>query len=212
MSACDLQLGDGIAGLLTLPSGSIDLVLTDPPWGATRAAWDQAPDWRAWWAAINHALAFGGIAVVFASMRLAMEIGPLSPRYVPQFTDGHAPMHQATRRSKSVLYGTETVTTTNAGTTRRYATSVLDVDVVPNDRPVRIHPTQKPVSLLRWLVRAYCRPGQRVADPTAGSGAALVAARAEGCEAIGWELDPEMHRAALAWIEGRDTPLFAGVA
>lgn len=254
MSAHRIIHGDGIAGLLALPRGSVSLVITDPPWGATRAPWDRPLDWRAWWAAIDHALAPGGVAAVFASMRLALAIAPIAPRrfaydlvwrknkasgylnarraplrahesilifgdsargecaYEPQFTDGHAPMHAATRRSKSQLYGRETVTVTNAGTTRRYATSVLDVDVVDNNSDIRIHPTQKPVALLRWLVRAYSRPGQLVADPTCGSGAAIHAARTERRDGIGWEADATIADRAQRWLDGRDLPLFAGGA
>lgn len=241
-----LHLGDGVAGLRSVERGSVALVLTDPPWGVTRAEWDRVPNWPDWWAAIDHALAPDGVALVFASMRLAMEIGPIAPRrfaydlvwrknrasghlnakraplrahehilvfgdtaqgesrYVPQFTDGHAPMHAATRCSKSELYGRETVIKTNAGTTRRYATSVLDVDVVPNDRPIRIHACQKPVSLLRWCVRAFSRPGELVADLTAGSGSTLIAARAEGRDSVGWEIDPVAHAKAERWIGSYD--------
>lgn len=246
-----LECGDGIAGMLALPRASVSLVCADPPWGATRARWDKPLPWRDWWAAIDHVLAPNGIALVFASMRLAIEIAPLAPRrfaydlvwrknrasghlnanraplrahesilvfgdsargeavYRPQFTEGHAPMHSATRRSRSELYGRETVTRTNAGTTRRYATSVLDVDVVGNDSEIRIHPTQKPVALYRWLVRSYAPPGSLAVDPACGSGAFLHAARVEGVSAIGWELDPARADRAQRWLDGRDLPLFA---
>ena len=132
--------------------------------------------------------------------------------YRPQFTEGHGPMSSGVRRSFSKLYRRETTTTIKAGTTRRYATSVLDVDVVPNDRPVRIHETQKPVELLRWLVRAYTEPGDLVIDSTFGSGASLKAAEVEGRRALGWEIDPARADRARRWLEGRDTALFAGVA
>lgn len=46
----------------------------------------------------------------------------------------------------------------------------------------------EPVPLLRWIVRAYSRPGDLVADPTCGTGATLIAAVAEGRRAIGWDV------------------------
>lgn len=52
------------------------------------------------------------------------------------------------------------------------------------------HPTVKPISLMRYLVRLVTPPGGTVLDPFAGSGTTLVAARAEGFDSIGIELDP----------------------
>ena len=57
------------------------------------------------------------------------------------------------------------------------------------------HSTPKPVSLMQTLVR-HCPPGI-IADPFAGSGATLVAARAEGRVAIGVEIE-ERHCEAIA--------------
>jgi DNA modification methylase len=49
------------------------------------------------------------------------------------------------------------------------------------------HPTPKPVALMERLI-AKCPPGV-VADPFAGSGSALLAARANGRQAIGVEIE-----------------------
>ena len=230
-----IRCGDGVEGLRALSRGSVSLVLTDPPWGATQAKWDVPLDWRAWWEAIDHVLAPRGVA----SVRLALDIVPLARRryaydlvwaknkasghlnakraplrahelilvfgdrvrYEPQFTFGHEPMHAATRRRGSVLYGAQRASGAEAGTTRRYATSVLPFAVVNNDGSHhRIHSTQKPEALLRWFVRAYTQPGDLVVDPTCGSGAAIRAARAEGRVGIGWEIDPETAALACAWL------------
>ncbi len=243
--------GDGLLGMAELEEGSVSLIVNDPPWGATRADWDQPLDWREWWHPIHRCLRPDGVVAVFASVRLFCEIMPLAtrrfaydliwkknrasghlnakrapmrkhesififgdsargkPRYVPQFTHGHEPMNAATRHSKSALYGRETVTVTEAGTTDRYQTSVLEYDSVPNDSVGRIHETQKPVPLLEWLLRAYSRPGELVIDPTCGSGSLLHAARHEGRDAIGWEGDDAIFQRARAWLDGTDSPLFA---
>jgi site-specific DNA-methyltransferase (adenine-specific) len=52
------------------------------------------------------------------------------------------------------------------------------------------HPTVKPNALMRWLVRLVTPPGGIVLDPFMGSGSTGVAAKAEGFQFIGLELDP----------------------
>ncbi|TDN29928.1 site-specific DNA-methyltransferase, partial [Lactobacillus crispatus] len=50
-----------------------------------------------------------------------------------------------------------------------------------------VHPTQKPVSLGRYLIRTFSNPGDVVLDNTSGSGSFLVAALQEGRNFIGIE-------------------------
>lgn len=64
-----------------------------------------------------------------------------------------------------------------------------------------IHPTVKPVALLRWLVRLVTPPGGVTLDPFMGSGSAGVAAVLEGFDYIGIELNEEYHPIAVARIE-----------
>lgn len=59
-----------------------------------------------------------------------------------------------------------------------------------------IHPTKKPIALMRWLIRLVTPPGGRVLDPFAGSGTTALAALVEGCRFIGWELLPKHHQIA----------------
>jgi len=60
----------------------------------------------------------------------------------------------------------------------------------------RLHPTQKPVEVLRPLVRTFCRTGGLVLDPFCGSGSTLVAANDEGRDFLGIELDHGHYRTA----------------
>lgn len=55
----------------------------------------------------------------------------------------------------------------------------------------RLHPTQKPIGILKPLIEAFTKPGDTVLDPFAGSGSTLVAARRTGRAAIGIEIDPQ---------------------
>jgi DNA modification methylase len=54
-----------------------------------------------------------------------------------------------------------------------------------------LHPTVKPVALMRWLCRLVTPRGGTVLDPFMGSGSTLIAADAEQFNAIGCELSPE---------------------
>jgi DNA modification methylase len=65
-----------------------------------------------------------------------------------------------------------------------------------------VHPTVKPIVLMRWLVRLVTPKGGTVLDPFMGSGSTLIAADAEQFNAIGCELSPEY--AAIAERRIRD--------
>lgn len=113
--------------------------------------------------------------------------------YVPQMTDGHAPVHAYTKHtSDGTNYGVTRRGVTGGGSTRRYPTSVLEIPVVNNDDPERIHPTQKPRRLPEWFIRTYTQPGDLVLDPTAGSGSTLLAARDLGRNYVGFDTDKKM--------------------
>lgn len=61
----------------------------------------------------------------------------------------------------------------------------------------RKHPTQKPVSLMQWVIRKLkLQPGSTILDPYCGSGSTGVAAIREGHKFIGIEIDPTYAEAA----------------
>ena len=60
----------------------------------------------------------------------------------------------------------------------------------------KLHPTQKPLSVLLPLVETFSKPGSLVLDPFAGSGSTLVAAKSLGRSYIGIELDEKYHAIA----------------
>lgn len=53
----------------------------------------------------------------------------------------------------------------------------------------RVHPTQKPVSLMAWIIDGRTQPGDLILDPYTGSGSTLRAAKDAGRHAIGIEID-----------------------
>jgi site-specific DNA-methyltransferase (adenine-specific) len=60
----------------------------------------------------------------------------------------------------------------------------------------RFHPTQKPVKLFEWLLKNYAKEGDVIFDPFAGSAAPLVACIRLGYQFMGVEKDPEYFRMA----------------
>lgn len=54
----------------------------------------------------------------------------------------------------------------------------------------RIHPTQKPVALYRWLLDKYAKPGDKILDTHLGSGSSRIAAFESDLDFWGYEIDP----------------------
>ena len=120
------------------------------------------------------------------------------PRYAPQMTPCE-PFQ--TRRGKKT--GREGVNSTNYGATdilemvtssERYPTT--DLYFASGARCKSLHPTQKPVALMEYLIKTYTNPGDTVLDNCMGSGTTGVACINTGRQFIGIERDPEYFKIA----------------
>lgn len=78
----------------------------------------------------------------------------------------------------------------------RYPLSVLDFT---RDKS-KVHPTQKPVALMEYLIKTYTDEGDTVLDNTMGSGTTGVACRNTGRKFIGIEMDPTYYGVACGRI------------
>ena len=67
----------------------------------------------------------------------------------------------------------------------------------PNDTE-RIHPTQKPVALYKWLLSRYAKPGDKILDTHGGSGSICIACHDLGFDLTWMELDADYYKAAVA--------------
>jgi len=63
------------------------------------------------------------------------------------------------------------------------------------------HPTQKPLNLLRDLIRCYSNQGDLILDPFSGSGSTLIAAYQEKRRAIGIEKDEKFYQESLKRVQ-----------
>jgi len=65
----------------------------------------------------------------------------------------------------------------------------------------RIHPTQKPVALYRWLLQNYAKQGDKILDTHLGSGSSRIAADMEGFDFYACELDKDYFDASCKRFE-----------
>lgn len=90
-------------------------------------------------------------------------------------------------------YGLKGVFTNNEGT--RHPTTVLDFPQKWR-RQDQLHPTQKPVELIEFLIKMYCPENGIVLDNCIGSGTTAVAAIKTGRKYIGYEIDKTYYEIA----------------
>ena len=110
------------------------------------------------------------------------------PTYNPQKTTGHKPANSYTKhQDDGSNYGETKVGISGGGQTDRYPRSV---QVFKTDKQkVSLHPTQKPVALLEYLIKTYSNEGDIVLDFTTGSGSTGVACLNTNRKFIGIEMD-----------------------
>ena len=137
------------------------------------------------------------------------------PTYNPQFTQGK-PLH-----SKGISYKNKEHTNQNygefhmtddsrAGSTEKYPTSILSF-AKPHPSIAK-HRTEKPIDLLRYLVRTYTNENDLVLDNCMGSGSTIVACLLENRNAVGIELDENYFNIAKQRIEECEKELETNIA
>jgi site-specific DNA-methyltransferase (adenine-specific) len=65
----------------------------------------------------------------------------------------------------------------------------------------RIHPTQKPVALYKWLLTNYAKEGDKILDTHVGSASSLIACYDMDFDAVGFELDEDYYRESKQRLE-----------
>lgn len=126
------------------------------------------------------------------------------PTYNPQFTIGE-PLH-----SKGKSYLTKDIINNNygkfdatsdkrAGSIEKYPTSIITFQKPHPSKS--IHPTQKPIELLEYLIKTYTNESEIVLDNCMGSGSTGVACKKLNRNFIGIEIDKEYFNMAKERIE-----------
>lgn len=118
------------------------------------------------------------------------------PTYNPQMTKGN-PLHgkgtsYKEKELKNNNYGKfNAIDDSRKGSTDKYPTSIVQVR---KSHPSKsLHRTEKPVELLKWLIKTYTNKDAVVLDNCMGSGSTGVACKELGRDFIGMEIDPHYY-------------------
>jgi DNA modification methylase len=244
----NLMHGDCLELMKQIPDGSIDAIITDPPYQITACKWDKIIPFDLMWEQLNRIIKPNGAIVLFGSepfssaLRMSniknykydwvWEKGRASGfqhsknkpmkahENILVFSDGttvHASQSKRrmpyfpqmekgrpyTKEIKTINTGKinhepskanlEFVGTTLKNKGERYPRSVIKYNI---HNVGLSHPTQKPVSLMEYLIKTYTNEGETVLDFTMGSGTTILACRNLNRNGIGIEMDDKYFEIA----------------
>ncbi len=195
--------GDCITAMQDMATGSVDFILTDPPYlvsykgrdGRTVANDDNARWLKPAFNQMHRVLKSGGFCISFYGWNkvdLFMEAWKSAGFRVV----GHIVFRkQYASSAKFLRYEHEMAYLLAKGDVAPPACPIPDVIDFPYTGN-KLHPTQKPVKALSELLLAFTEPGDLVLDPFCGSGSTLVAANSLGRDWLGIELEVAHHATA----------------
>jgi site-specific DNA-methyltransferase (adenine-specific) len=222
----ELYLGDCLEVMKDIPDGSVDMVLTDPPYGTTQCKWDSVIPFEPMWEQLRRVTKKNGAIVMTASQPFtsalvmsnvkmfkycwvwekAQAVGHLNAWRMPMRK--HEDICVFSRGKANYFPELEDKPVENrrpvsarTKTSDCYGSHKLDIHKCPPDKSMPrsiirfsnqqrpVHPTQKPVALMEYLIKTYTNEGETVLDFTMGSGTTGVAAKNLNRKFIGIELD-----------------------
>ena len=238
----NLMQGDCLERMSEIPDGSVDMVLTDPPYGTTACKWDSVIPFEPMWEQLKRITKKNGAIVMTASQPFT---STLIMSNVNMFKycwvwDGRraanfaqAPYMPLKNCEDVVVFSEATIAANSKNRMIYNPQGTSDIDRIckgktandhrPNRSPQNpyrqtktgyptqilefpkdqkpLHPTQKPVALMQYLINTYTNEGETVLDFTMGSGTTGVAANNIGRSFIGIELDETYFNIAKERIE-----------
>jgi site-specific DNA-methyltransferase (adenine-specific) len=247
--------GDCLTEMQKIESGSVDAIITDPPYGTTACKWDSVIDFGLMWEQLNRIIKPNGAIVLFGSepfssalrmsniknykydwvwdkvnsghqlnakrqpMRIVENIIIFNSKiYYPIMTDDGVEKAKERLAKKAKTTGSKQNET--VGDYKQYTRDMYDLDSLRYSYPKniikinkskgecnalhRLHPTQKPVALMEYLIKTYTNENETVLDFTMGSGSTGVAAKNLNRSFIGIEQDPNYFKIAEERINKQD--------
>ena len=239
----ELKQGDCLELMKDIPDGSVDLVLTDPPYGTTACKWDSVIPFEPMWEQLNRIIKPNGAICLFGNepftsclicsnikgfkyrwdwnkkipsgmgyakyrpMQQTEDICVFSKngektKYNPQLIKRDKPIKSGGNSIQARVYSGFKCMENGNEYKKTYdyknPITLIEFDKV---RKGALHPTQKPVALLEYLIRTYTNDGETVLDFTMGSGSTGVACVNTNRNFIGIELDDGYFNIARKRIE-----------
>ena len=229
-----LYNADCLSILPSLPDNSVDLILTDPPYGTTQCKWDSIIPFEPMWNELKRIIKDNGCIALFGNEPFSSALRmsnikefkydwywekshstgflnaykqPLRTielisifykqqvSYNPQIKDKDLSKIRPPRKygyKKAKVYGSYQVGINKISNKKTLPKNLIYFSSKTN----KIHPTQKPVALLEYLIKTYTNENDTVLDFTMGSGSTGVAAKNLNREFIGIELDKKYFEIA----------------
>ena len=230
-----LMFGDCLERMKSIPDGSVDLILTDPPYQTTQNKWDSIIPFEPMWEQLKRIVKPSGACVLFSAQPFTTNLiysnmkcfkysmvwkkskcgSPLTAKYkpltkhedinvfslhkktlkyYPQMSEGKPYKRKFTENKVNNMgFGIKGVETNNKGT--RHPTTILDY---PQQwrRQDQVHPTQKPVELMEFLIKSFSMENETVLDFTMGSCSTGVACLNTNRKFLGIEMDANYYEIA----------------
>src|SRR5690625_4205190 len=230
-----LMQGDCLERMKEIPDGSVDMVLTDPPYGTTACKWDSVIPLEPMWEQLKRVIKPNGTIVLFGSEPFSSALrmssismyrydwkwiknkptqfpnanyrplsniediiifskakpnpaAKLKPVYNPQGVVENKRILYRKRTHKDVVNNGEKDGSLSGSYESKF-TNYPRQTLLFNGETKTVHPTQKPVPLMEYLIKTYTNEGETVLDFTMGSGSTGVACVNTGRKFIGIELD-----------------------
>lgn len=225
----DLRLGDCLEVMKQIPDKSVDAIICDLPYGTTACKWDIVIPFESLWEQYRRIIKDNGAIVLFGSepfssnlrisninqykydwIWLKRPVNFLNAKKQPlRKTENISVFNTKNYNPQGLIYQPKINKRSNSTETNglhgnanyseytNYPTNVLEFI---GERG--LHPTQKPVDLLKYLVKTYTNEGDTVLDNCMGSGTTGVACKNLNRHFIGIEQDANYFEIAKGRING----------
>ena len=221
-----LLFGDCLERMKEIPDGSVDMVLTDPPYGTTACKWDSVIPFDLMWEQLKRIIKPNGAIVLFGSepfssaLRMsnikqykydwvwdkkkpgAIGIAKYQPlrytenisvfygkrcNYFPIMTEREKVKISRNYKHSEINHESLAAMSENKEYTHKFPSNILEFSNA--SQKGKVHPTQKPVALLEYLIKTYTQGGETVLDFTFGSCSTGVACLNTNRKFLGIEME-----------------------